>query len=159
MKQRRELKNNTSFGCDNFIFLNTIFKNFARIAVAIVLFLNLQCAILFLLFPSSFIASFELVGFPGETAIRGMAVLFLMWSVPYAFAIVDPYRFRISYMQAVIMQFIGLIGETALYFTLPDGHNSIMAGLFRFIVIDGLGGILLLVGFFSIKKSLSPNHE
>ena len=38
--------------------------------------------------PATCRAGFELSGAAGEAAVRGMGVLFLMWNVPYAVALV-----------------------------------------------------------------------
>jgi hypothetical protein len=134
---------------------SVLFRHYSRIqisraAIGIVLFLNLQCAIQFLISPADYAAGFELLGFPGTVSIRGMAILFLMWNVPYCFALVNPQDYRVSYLQALIMQFIGLIGETLLWSSLPGGHNILNASLLRFILFDTAGLVLIIFGLLLI---------
>ena len=54
--------------------------------IGLVLFFNVQAAAAFIGAPARYAASFELTGATGEAAVMGMAVLFLMWNVPYAVA-------------------------------------------------------------------------
>ena len=121
--------------------------NAARILIGLVLFFNLQAAIVFLVNPVAYTAGFELGGIVGEKTVQGMGILFLMWNVPYAFALVHPQRYRISLVQAIIMQAIGLIGESLLLFSLPEGHLALVSTLQRFILFDGSGLIALLAAW------------
>jgi hypothetical protein len=123
-----------------------------RAAVGIVLFLNLQCALVFLLSPAAYASSFELTGLPGITVIRAMAVLFMMWNVPYIFALVDPLKYKTSYLQACIMQTVGLLGETFIGRSLPDGHLMLDLAITRFIIFDGIGLVVLCLGFLCIPR-------
>ena len=52
----------------------------ARIAVALVFALNVQCAVSFVLWPGAYAGGFELEGVPGAAAGRGLGVAFLMWN-------------------------------------------------------------------------------
>jgi hypothetical protein len=124
----------------------------SRAAIAIVLFFNLQCAIQFLISPADYAAGFELIGLPGTIFIRGTAILFLMWNVPYVFALFHPQRYRISYLQAILMQFIAVTGETILRVSLPAGHSLLNASLGRFILFDGFGLVLLIIGYLLIPR-------
>ena len=112
--------------------------------ITIVLFWNLQAAILFMSNPSLFVASFELEGVPGKAAVVGYGILFLMWQIPYFFALLHPRKFKLSLWQALIMQSIGFIGETILYSTIPSEYIWLRSSIFRFILFDG-SGVLLLV--------------
>ena len=67
----------------------------ARLLIAVVLFINLQSAVLFLVNPGEYVGGFGLNGFTGEQMLRGMGVLFIMWNVPYVFALVKPVRSRV----------------------------------------------------------------
>jgi hypothetical protein len=78
-----------------------------------------------------------------------MGILFLMWNVPYALAAWHPRRHRTSLLEALIMQAIGLLGETALLLLLPPGHEPLRATAMRFIFFDGFGLLLLLVAALS----------
>ena len=80
--------------------------------------------------------------------VRGLGLLFMMWNVPYAVALWHPVRCRVSLVEAVTMQTIGVTGETLLLATLPAGHNVIQASITRFIIFDASGLVLLLVAFW-----------
>lgn len=142
---------------DHEIFSHYSRLQLSRAAVGIVLFLNIQCAVQFLASPADYAAGFELSGTPGETAIRAMGILFLMWNVPYAFALIHPVRHRLSYFQAVIMQLIGLLGEILLGFSIPAGHDSITTSIWRFIIFDGTGLAFLIFGLFLINRRFPKN--
>lgn len=122
----------------------------SRAAVGLVLFLNVQCAIQFLSSPNEYATGFELSGFSGAMAIRGMGILLLMWNVPHVFAMIHPQKYRISYIQAIIMQVIGLLGETILWYSIPEGHDLLTTGISRFILFDGVGFVLLIFGYILV---------
>jgi len=117
----------------------------ARLLIAIVLFLNLQASFLFMLTPDAFVPAFQLEGVPGRTAIIGYGILFLMWQVPYVFALQHPVRFRVSLWQALIMQVIGTVGESILLTTIPGEYELLRGSIQRFILFDS-AGVLILVG-------------
>jgi hypothetical protein len=77
--------------------------------------------------------------------VRGMGVLFLMWNVPYAVAVIDPRRYRISLYEAVAMQTIGLVGESLIYWSLPSGYTVARGSILRFVYFDAAGLVLLLL--------------
>ena len=116
----------------------------AQVLIWIVVFFNLDAAFSFMLQPELYAPGFELTGIPGQTVIQGMGLLFLMWNVPYLFALVKPTRHFTSLIEAVIMQAIGVIGETILLLNLPGSHPMITASAERFIIFDG-GGLMLLI--------------
>jgi hypothetical protein len=109
------------------------------------LLINIQCALVFLIAPSWFAPSYELNGEVGEAVIRAFGILFLMWNVPYVAAAWNPRRHRVSLWQAIIMQTIGLIGETGILLSLTGDHFILRESVFRFIVFDGAGLIALIV--------------
>lgn len=117
----------------------------ARVLIGIVTFLNLQCALLFLIHPHDYAGGFELIGVVGAAMIRAMGLLFVMWNVPYIVALLHPLRHRLSLIEAVIMQGIGAIGETILLLTLPGDHPVLSGSVVRFIIFDGAGFFLLLI--------------
>ena len=125
----------------------------ARLFIAVVFFFNVQCAVLFLFQPSSYAPSFEMSGTVGEGMLRGMGVLFLMWNVPYAFALYHPLRQRTSLLQAVIMQAIGVLGESLILAGLPAGHSQLTASILRFILFDAGGLLLLLAALLLARKA------
>jgi hypothetical protein len=117
----------------------------ARLLIGYVLVVNVQAAVLFLAQPESFAAGFELSGTAGRGMVQGMGLLFLMWNVPYAVALSHPLKRRVSLLEALVMQAIGVFGETFLLFGLPAGHPALVDSVGRFILFDGIGlGALVL---------------
>ncbi len=134
--------------------LSGVQKNWlARLLIGLVFFFNVQCAIVFLAAPQLYATSFELSGPPGEGALRGLGLLFLMWNVPYAVALWNPARQRASLYEAVAMQAIGVVGETLLLLTFPSGHTAIRASVGRFILFDGSGLVLLVLAALLAKRA------
>lgn len=125
---------------------------FARILIGLVTFFNLQAAILFLLRPADYAPGFELSGASGNAVIQGMGLLFAMWNVPYIVALIHPIRHRISLIEAVVMQAIGVIGETGLLLSLPGTHPMIASSVTRFIIFDGGGWVLLFFAWLLTRK-------
>lgn len=118
-----------------------------RALIGIVFFFNVQCALAFLVAPELYAPAFELSGAPGEGMVRGLGVLFLMWNVPYAVALWHPVRHFTSLSEAVVMQAIGVIGETLIWIGLPLVHSLARGAVLRFIIFDGAGLILLAVAW------------
>jgi hypothetical protein len=123
--------------------------NFSRLLIGLVLFWNIQCALFFLLWPGRYAPSFELAGLPGEAAVRGVGVLFLMWNVPYAVALWHPLRHRLSLFEATAMQAIGVIGESIILLSLPPTYAILRSSLSRFILFDALGLLALLLAVWN----------
>jgi hypothetical protein len=117
----------------------------ARLLIGVVVAWNLQCAAVFLLTPAAFAPGFELAGVPGEATIRGFAVLFVMWNIPYLVALWQPRRQRVSLWQALAMQAVGVLGESLILFSIPAGHALLHASIVRFVEFDA-AGVLLLIG-------------
>ncbi len=117
----------------------------ARILIGIVLFLNLQCALVFIGTPDSYAQGFGLSGAIGNVMVQALGVLFVMWNVPYAFALLHPQKNRLSLLEAVIMQSIGLAGEASLLIFSPGVSADIYRSITRFIFFDSLGLVLLLL--------------
>lgn len=128
----------------------------ARAAIAVVLFFNLQCAAAFLWKPEAFAPGFELSGVVGSAMLRALGILFIMWNVPYAIAAWHPFHFRVSLVEANLMQAIGLAGETILLWGLPAGFAILKSSMIRFILFDGLGLVLLI---FALWLTRSPRQD
>jgi hypothetical protein len=133
----------------------------ARLLIAVVVAWNLECALVFLLNPGTFAPAFELTGIPGEAAVRGFAVLFVMWNIPYLVALWDPPRHRLSLWEALVMQTVGVIGESLIFFSIPADHAILHSSLLRFIIFDAAGvvalvGAALLVGARRSQRSNQP---
>jgi hypothetical protein len=116
-----------------------------RVLIFLVLAMNLQCAIAYIFNPLPYVAPFELSGEPGRAAVVGIGILFVMWQVPYVFALINPLRNRRSLLEAVLMQTIGLLGETLLLRSIPAANALLRTSISRFIYFDAGGLLLLLV--------------
>ena len=125
----------------------------ARIAVAAVFALNVQCALQFLLWPAAFAGAYELSGVAGETAVRGLGVAFLMWNATYPAVIASPRRFRSLYAVVLAQHAIGLAGETAILLGLPAGHGALAGSIARFIAFDAAGLAVMLAAFLWLAAS------
>lgn len=126
-----------------------------RVLIGLVFFFNVQCAAVFLLNPAGYAGGFELTGTAGEAAVRGMGILFLMWNVPYALALLHPRRHWVSLNEAVVMQIIGVVGESLLLLTLAEGHAALRMSIGRFIMFDGSGVIALLAAWKLVKMRVA----
>jgi hypothetical protein len=124
-----------------------------RLLIGIVTAWNLQAALAFIFSPAGFVRAYELSGVPGEAAVRGIGVLFLMWNVPYLFALADPIRHRLVLTICLLMQLTGLAGETYILLTLPSGHEILGSSVLRFILFDGVGLALLAFAWHMNRRS------
>jgi hypothetical protein len=120
----------------------------ARLLIGLVTAWNLQAALAFIFWPEQFAPGFELTGIPGAVAVRGTGILFLMWNVPYLLALWHPRKYRLVLGLALVMQFIGLVGESLMLVSLPQGHTLLHASIARFIAFDASGLVLLAVAFW-----------
>jgi hypothetical protein len=124
----------------------------ARLLIAIVVAWNLQCALVFLLNPGVFAPGFELTGIPGEAAVRGFAVLFVMWNIPYLVALWNPQRNRVSLWEALAMQIVGVFGESLILFSIPTVHSVLHTSLLRFTAFDAAGVLALMGAIWLVRK-------
>lgn len=120
---------------------------------------NLQAALIFIGSPGGFVRAYELSGAAGEAAVRGFGVLFLMWNVPYLFALKDPIRYQLALTFALLMQLTGLIGESYIFSTLGVDHQLLRSSILRFIAFDGAGLVLLAVAYILIRKKNNLNCD
>ena len=125
----------------------------ARLLIGFVTVWNLQAAVVFIVSPQAFVHAYELSGIAGEAAVRGIGILFLMWNVPYIFAMLNPNQYRLGLIFALWMQWIGLFGESYMLLTLPVGHTVLHASILRFIAFDFTGLIFLITAFVLLKKN------
>jgi hypothetical protein len=128
----------------------------ARALIGAVLIINVQSALVFFINPSRFAPAYELTGIPGQAAMRGFAVLFLMWNVPYLVALINPIKYRISLYEAIAMQCIGLAGESIILRSLPIEYNILRDSITRFIIFDG-AGLVALISAAGMTKSIRAN--
>ena len=123
----------------------------ARLLIGIVIAWNLQAAFVFFIWPGVFAPGFELSGPPGEAAMRGIAVLFVMWNVPYVVAAWQPLRQLTSLKEALVMQFLGLLGESWIFLSLSAEHPALQSAILRFIAFDGCGLLALLMALWLVN--------
>lgn len=88
--------------------------------------------------------------------VQALGILFLMWNVPYLFAIINPLQYRSCLYASNIMQCIGLVGETSLFVSLPEQHLVLANTALRFIIFDGFGVLALLAATWLTRK---PAHD
>ncbi len=131
----------------------------ARLLIAIVTGWNLQAAAAFLASPERFAPAFELSGVPGEAAMRGMAVLFVMWNVPYLAALWNPRQHRLSAWEALAMQTLGVAGESIIYFSLPAEYPRLLSSIQRFVLFDAAGIVLLASALLLSRKTKKNKVE
>lgn len=124
----------------------------ARVLIGLVLAWNVQAALAFLVAPAIYAPGFELSGPAGAAMVRGMGVLFLMWNVPYAVALWHPARHRISLREALVMQIIGLVGESLILWSLGSGHPVAAGAVKRFIAFDGTGVVFLALAVWLMES-------
>lgn len=136
---------------------SNLWLNLSRLGIGLVTGVNLQCAFAFVIQPAAFASSFELNGEPGAASVRGIGILFIMWNIPYLAALVHPVRRFVSLWEAIIMQAVGLLGETWILFSLSSSHPILRTSISRFILFDAVGlGLLGLSMLFARKAR--KNH-
>jgi hypothetical protein len=128
----------------------------ARLLIGVVLVINVQCALLFLWQPEIYTPAFELSGISGEAILRALGLLFLMWNVPYAVATINPLKYRVSLFEAILMQAIGLGGETLLLLGLPPAHQALRAAATRFVLFDSCGLMALILAAWITREAAHP---
>lgn len=131
----------------------------ARIVVAAVFLINVQCALSFVLQPASFAGAYELSGVSGNVAVQGIGVAFLMWNATYPAVIANPRRYRAVFLIVLAQQAIGLVGETAILLGLPAGHEVLAASILRFIAFDAAGLIAMLAAFAALQLRLPRTKD
>ena len=120
--------------------------------IFVVLFFNIQAAVLFFLQPEAYMGGFGLEAAVGKPVVRGFGLLFLMWNIPYIFALVNPLRHRISLIEAVIMQALALTGETAILWLDGPFAEVVRMSILRFILFDGVGLVLLIAALLICER-------
>ena len=75
--------------------------------------------------------------------------------MPYVVAAWQPRRHILSLKEALVMQTVGLFGETGIFLSLPQAHDVLQSSILRFIIFDACGLFALLIAFWlanSIKQ-------
>lgn len=134
-------------------------NNLARLLLALVLVSNLYAALGFYFSPQGFTAAYELVGAPGEAAVAGFGLLFGMWQVPYVVALLNPLKHKLSLLEALVMQALGVIGETFILYRIPVQHLTLRVGITRFILFDLAGLALLALSLLIVNRIIHENER
>ena len=119
----------------------------ARVLVALVFFVNVQCALQFVLWPGAYTAAYQLEGASAEAIVQSFGICFLMWNATYPPVIAHPGKHRVLFTVVLAQQLIGLFGETLLYFSLGSELAMLASSVLRFIIFDALGLVLLACAF------------
>lgn len=122
---------------------STILIWIVRVCFTFVCIVNVHCALSYILQPALFAPGFNLPSEAGSVAVAGMGVAFLMWNATYPAFIVSPHRFTVLGWVILAQQCIGLLGETAILFTLPESCSLAAISIQRFIAFDALGLVLM----------------
>lgn len=124
----------------------------ARLAVGGVFAVNVWCALEFLVRPELYLAAFEVSGTPGRVLVQSLGILFLMWNATYPLVLWQPQKYRALWGVMLVQQAIGVVGESALWLSLPPGHAALSATGLRFIVFDAAAGVVLLVAYLAVSS-------
>lgn len=120
----------------------------ARWLIGSVIFFNLQAALMLLVWPQAYAGAFGVPGSSGTLLVRGIGLLFVMWNIPYLFALANPIRNRVSLVEALLMQIIGLVGEALMLAFGGVYPQAVNTAVGRFIWFDSVGLILLACAFW-----------
>lgn len=123
----------------------------ARLLIGIVAAWNLQAAVVFFISPEAYAPGFELSGIPGAAAVRGVGLLFLMWNLPYLAALWQPQKNLLALKLALVMQLVGLLGESFIFAGLTVEDALLQTSIFRFISFDAAGLVLLMAAFWLVR--------
>ena len=119
----------------------------ARVLVALVFFINVQCAVQFIVWPQAYVAAYQVQGASAEAMVRTVGICFLMWNATYPPVIVRPNKYRVLFGVVVAQQVIGLVGEGLLLASLGEGLAMLASSIGRFVAFDAAGLVLLVIAF------------
>ena len=120
----------------------------SRVLVATVLFVNVQCAIQFLIWPGAYTAAYQVEGASAEVMVRTVGICFLMWNATYPPVIARPDSYRMLFGVVIAQQVIGLVGETLLLMNLQPELDVLASSILRFIAFDAVGLALLIAASY-----------
>ena len=129
-----------------------------RVLVAVVFFINVMCAVQFIVQPADFAPAYQLEGAAGIVVTQSIGICFLMWNATYPPVIAHPERYRVLFGVVLAQQVIGLVGESLLLVSFGPGLEQLASSLVRFIVFDGGGLVLLAIAFF-LTRTPSASTE
>ena len=124
--------------------------------MAAVFVMNVACALEFILRPGLYVGGFELSGEAGRVFVQSFGILFLMWNAAYPPVIWRPEKQRTLFAIILIQQWIGVVGESWLYFSMDASHAALRTTGLRFMIFDGIGLILMGVAFLILFHRRNP---
>lgn len=127
---------------------------FARVCIIIVFAWNVLCAFQFIIFPQSYVDTYQLSGAGAKAAIEGLGVAFLMWNATYPIIIWKPNIYRVVFRIVIAQQIIGIIGESLVLFSLGTNVGVLFASIMRFLQFDVAGLIFLCLGYVLTSSAL-----
>lgn len=127
----------------------------ARVLVALVFAINVQCALQFILWPGAYTAAYQVEGASAEVMVRTVGICFLMWNATYPPVIARPDRYRVLFGVVIAQQTIGLVGESLLLASLQPGLEVLASSIMRFVVFDAAGLVLLAIAFALSKPRVN----
>ena len=120
----------------------------ARALVALVFFVNVQCAFQFIVWPGAYTAAYQVEGASAEVMVQTVGICFLMWNATYPPVIARPDSYRMLFGVVIAQQVIGLVGETLLLMNLQPELDVLASSILRFIAFDAVGLVLLIAASF-----------
>lgn len=127
----------------------------ARVLVALVFAINVQCALQFILWPGAYTGAYQVEGASAEVMVRTVGICFLMWNATYPPIIARPDRYRVLFGVVIAQQTIGLVGESLLLATLQPGLEILASSIMRFVIFDAAGLVLLAIAFALSKPRVN----
>lgn len=125
----------------------------ARVLVALVFAINVQCGLQFIVWPSAYVGAYQVEGASAEAMVRTVGICFLMWNATYPPVIAQPNRFRMLFGVILAQQVIGLVGESLLLASLGPGLEVLASSILRFVIFDAAGLVLLAIAFALSKQN------
>ena len=125
----------------------------ARVLVVLVFFVNVQCALQFVLWPQAYTGAYQLEGASANAIVQSFGICFLMWNATYPPIVARPQRYRVLFGVVIAQQLIGLVGESLLYASLSPELATLASSVMRFIVFDA-AGLAALVCAFALSRRI-----
>ena len=124
----------------------------ARVGVALVFFVNVQCALQFIVWPEAYTAAYQLEGSSAVAIVQSFGICFLMWNATYPPVIAKPAKHRVLFAVVLFQQAIGLAGESLLLAGLGPGLEQLASSAARFVAFDAAGLAVLACAFALTRK-------
>jgi hypothetical protein len=132
-----------------------------RLVVGVVFLFNIGCALAFIARPAEYAPGFEISGVPGSVLVRGIGILFLMWNATYPPVLLRPGSHTTLLAVILVQQLIGVVGESWMFLTLPEGHQALRTTGLGFILFDGAALLAMAVAYAALvaTRRHSPDSD